>query len=91
MPAHPELTRPGPARPADLPEQLRQEDGSRERYQRFFNEMDQDGSKTIECGGRARARKRTRARAWAPSFANTRTRAARASACWHARGREAAF
>jgi hypothetical protein len=33
---------------ADLPAQLRQEDGSREKYQRFFNEMDKDGSKTIE-------------------------------------------
>ena len=36
------------ARCADLPSQLRQEDGSREKYQRFFNEMDKDGSKTIE-------------------------------------------
>ncbi len=33
---------------ADLPAQLRQEDGSREKYQRFFDEMDKDGSKTIE-------------------------------------------
>jgi hypothetical protein len=32
----------------DLPVQLRQEDGSREKYQRFFDEMDKDGSKTIE-------------------------------------------
>jgi hypothetical protein len=35
---------------ADLPAQLRQEDGSREKYQRFFDEMDKDGSKTIEYG-----------------------------------------
>ena len=33
---------------ADLPTQVRQEDGSREKYQRFFGEMDKDGSKTIE-------------------------------------------
>ena len=33
---------------AGLPTQLRQEDGSREKYQRFFGAMDQDGSKTIE-------------------------------------------
>ncbi len=31
-----------------LPEKVRQEDGSREKYQRFFGEMDKDGSKTIE-------------------------------------------
>jgi hypothetical protein len=33
---------------ADLPDQVRQEDGSREKYQLFFGEMDKDGSKTIE-------------------------------------------
>ncbi len=33
---------------ADLPANLRQEDGSREKYQHFFDEMDKDGSKTIE-------------------------------------------
>ncbi len=30
---------------------MRQEDGSREKYQHFFDEMDKDGSKTIECEG----------------------------------------
>ena len=36
------------SRPTDLPAHVRQEDGSREKYQRFFDEMDKDGSKTIE-------------------------------------------